>query len=113
MSIPFVFQGVALQAAYSGRLDTSRYIGTDAEGYAVQIDVIQQLPKGGRWRHVIRCTHTGPVTAADVAGNRPYMNATFTFDHPTSYGPDFVRTVFSALFSAVESKVDEVAAGQQ
>jgi len=113
MSIPFVFQGVALQAAYSGKLDTTRYIGVDAEGFGIQIDVIQSLPKGDRWRHVIRCTHTGPASSADVKGIRPYMNATFTFDHPTSYDGAFVRTVFNALVASVESKVDEVASGQQ
>lgn len=112
MTIDVSFYTLALQPTYSGDPAIRRQTAVDASGSVVQLDIIQSLPKGGRWRHVVRGVYTGaPDSVTKIA---PSTTVTVTFDHPaTGQTPQKTQEIVQGFIGAMAERWDEVALGQQ
>jgi len=111
MTIDVSFYTSPLQPTYSGDPAIRRQTGIDAAGAVVQIDLIQSLPKGGRWRHVVRGVYTDvPDAVTKIASS---TTVTVTFDHPaTGQAPEKTQNIIQGFLGAFADRWDEVALGQ-
>lgn len=103
--------GLPLGATYSGDIATSRYSTQNTSGLTVGIDIIQSLPKKGRWRHVVRCTMVPPSLNAD--GSSDGRTFTITMDVPARKPASEVRSELLEFLLALDPVWDEIALGQQ
>jgi hypothetical protein len=113
MSVPNAISiaGNNLTPTYSGDPATVRRSVVTNDGIVLQVDIIQSLPKKGRWRHVVRFQQT---MAADViTGIRQSYSATVTIDTPDNALPMAVGDLFRNFLTGMEDLWDEIAAGQQ
>lgn len=111
MTIATSFYTLALQPTFSGDAATSRQSAIQADGTRVVVDLIQSLPKKGRWRHVVRGQYTAPRDA--VSGVFPSATVTITVDHPEDMLPQKIMEIVQGFTHMFDERWDEVAAGQQ
>lgn len=111
MPILAKYYDLPLLATYSGDPATTRTSATTPTGEQVVFDLIQSLPKKGRWRHVVRGQWTGVADA--ITGVRPSVTATITMDHPDNMLPQKVSDVVAGFLGALTGNLDEIASGQQ
>lgn len=111
MTIPAVITVGAFNMAptFSGDLSTTRRRAVAVDGTAMQLDIIQSVPKRGRWRHVVRFTLTNPVNLAGIA---PSLTFTVTMDTPENDNPTNVAAIWQQFLVGMETNWDEVLSGQ-
>lgn len=104
-----VNDGETLDRVYSGDIATSRFQNVSALGVTRTIDVIQSLPKNGRWRHVVRYSISVPISGATPLNSA----VTVTADFAASIAPADVAASIKGVMATMADAWDEVAAGQQ